>query len=114
MIDKASIPVACGLPDDRLRARMREIESGIGPRIAGVRELEDGYELQFSAQGDIVEALGRFIAFERQCCPFLDFGLRVRAGGGPVTLTLSGTAEAKTFLGSAIEQWRVRPGCSCC
>ena len=54
-----------------------------------------------------------FIALERLCCPFLNFGLEIKAEGGPVWLRLSGREGVKAFireeisglLGNAVD-WR--------
>lgn len=52
-----------------------------------------------------MEELARFIDFERACCAFLDFTLRVENSDGPIWLELSGSAEAKRFLEPVIERW---------
>jgi hypothetical protein len=105
MTEQKSVPVCCTLPEASLRARLTEIEGTIGKQIAEIRELDDGYALRFRAEPGIVEDLGRFIAFEHECCAFLDFSLRVEAGDGPIWLQLTGSGEAKTFLRPAIERW---------
>jgi hypothetical protein len=105
MAHEKGIPVCCTLPAAELRARISEIEATIRTRIVEVRELDDGYALRFPSAAGIVEDLGRFIAFERICCAFLDFSLRVEAGDGPIWLELSGAGEAKAFLRLAIERW---------
>jgi hypothetical protein len=105
MAERTSLPVCCALPEASLRARVAEIEATIAKRIAEVRELDDGYALRFRAEPGIIEDLGRFIAFEHVCCAFLDLALRVGAGDGPIWLELTGPAEAKTFLRTAVERW---------
>jgi hypothetical protein len=88
-----------------LRERVAELESTIGRKIVEVRELHDGYALRFPAEAGIVEELGRLIDFERICCAFLNFSLRVKAAGGPIWLELTGSDEAKNFLRPAVERW---------
>lgn len=105
MSDQKSSPVCCTLPAGELRGRIAEIEATIGKHVEEVRELDDGYALRMCGATGIVEELGRFIAFERICCPFLDFSLQVAAGDGPIWLRLTGSAEAKAFLKPAVEQW---------
>ena len=110
MSERKSVSVCCTLPEADLRERIAEIEGTIGKKIAEVRELDDGYALRFAAEAGIVEELGRFIAFERVCCAFLDFALRVKAGDGPIWLELTGSGESKTFLRPTIERWtRIAP-----
>jgi hypothetical protein len=99
------MPVCCTLPEIDLRKRVAELEGPIAEKIAEIRELDDGYALRFPAEPGIVEELARFIAFERVCCAFLDFSLRVEAGDGPIWLELTGSSESKTFLRSTIERW---------
>ncbi len=96
MSEQKSMPVCCTLPEAELR--VAEIEGTIAKKIAEVRELDDGYALRFPAEAGIVEEIGRFIAFERVCCAFLDFSLRVTAGDGPIWLELTGSGAAKNFL----------------
>jgi len=105
MSTQKSMPVCCTLPDADLRERVAELEGTIAKKIAEVRELDDGYALRFPAEAGIVEELGRFIAFERVCCAFLDFSLRVKAGNGPIWLELTGSGQSKNFLRPTIERW---------
>ncbi len=105
MSEQKSMPVCCALPEADLRHRVAELEDTVAKKIAEVRELDDGYALRFPAEAGIVEELGRFIAFERVCCAFLDFSLRVTAGDGPIWLELTGSSEAKNFLRPTIERW---------
>jgi hypothetical protein len=103
--EQQSIPIYCTLPDADLRERVGELEDTVAKKIVEVRELDNGYALRFPAEAGIVEQLGRFIAFERVCCTFLNFFLRVEAGDGPIWLELTGSNEAKKFLRPTIERW---------
>jgi hypothetical protein len=40
------------------------------------------------------------LVFERQCCPFLRFNIRLEPGEGPIWLELSGPEGTKDFLNS--------------
>jgi hypothetical protein len=62
------------------------------------RELENGFMFRFPNRPRLLLDLGRFIGRESVCCPFLDFKLEVRPGGGPVWLQLTGVAGTKQFL----------------
>ncbi len=64
--------------------------------------------MRFPAEAGIVEELGRLIDFERICCAFLNFSLRVKAAGGPIWLELTGSDEAKNFLRPTVEPWTLK------
>lgn len=98
-------PACCTLPPVDLRARRAELEAGLMRKIADIRELEQGYALCFEPMPGILEELARFIDFERGCCAFLDFTLRVEKNDGPIWLELCGSADAKAFLEPVIERW---------
>ena len=66
--------------------------------VKEVRELEDGYAFRHSADGGVLLAIAQFVANERICCPFFEFGISVGRGGGPVWLRMSGEGEAKRVL----------------
>jgi hypothetical protein len=91
-------PVACTLPAVEQRARRAELRGGLLREIRGVREVDGGFALEFAPAAERVERLGAFIAFESECCPFLDFALRVPREGGPVELCITGPSEAQSFL----------------
>ena len=105
MTETKAAAVCCTLPDAALRRRTAEIEESIGRRITEVRELAGGYALRFDAEDEILQELGRFIAFERGCCAFLDFSLRLKAGDDAIWLELGGSGDAKDFLRPAIGRW---------
>ena len=91
-------PVACRLGSAELRARRAELREGLFREIESVREVEGGVALEFAPGNSRVERLGAFVAFESECCPFLDFVLRVPREGGPVELHITGPPEAGAFL----------------
>ncbi len=67
-----------------------------------VRELPDGYGFRFSA--DEFPTIAEFIANERLCCPFFNFGLEVTPERGPVWLRLTGREGVKDFLRPMLNQ----------
>lgn len=95
--------VCCTLPEPQRRARGAELRAGLFAQIVERRELVDGYALRFAPLDETIENLGRFIAFERQCCAFLRFALEVEPNGGPVWLTLTGAGQTKEVLRSIAE-----------
>jgi hypothetical protein len=59
------------------------------------REWKEGYAFRFSP--DAFDALARFVANERKCCPFLHFEIAVESAG-PVWLRLTGPSGTRAFL----------------
>lgn len=60
------------------------------------KELETGMSFDFEAKA--IEAIARFIANERRCCPFLRFDLLVPSGEDRKTLTITGPEGTRPFL----------------
>lgn len=59
-------------------------------------ELPNGYAIRFGA--DAFEAVARFVANERKCCPFLTFELRLEPGSGPLWLRMTGPDGTRAVL----------------
>lgn len=66
--------------------------------IAQVTELPEGYQLTWTGDATIYGKLAEFIGFERRCCPFLDFEMRVSGPDSPVTLLLRADEDTKAFI----------------
>ena len=64
--------------------------------VEHIDELPDGFAFRFPAAE--YDAVVRFVADERLCCPFLRFTLDVEADQGPLQLRLTGAEGAKTFI----------------
>jgi len=97
------LPIACDL--NAIPAAERDTHGARAQRLlcqdaAEVRELPDGYALRYSA--DVYEEVTRFIGTERRCCPFFTFALEVSPQQGPIWLRITGPAEAKTILQTAL------------
>jgi len=75
-------------------ANSRELFSS----VAEFRELPDGYEFRLTDGPGLLTKLGEFVSFERLCCPFLRFEVRVEAESGPVWLSLRGREGVKDFM----------------
>ena len=61
-----------------------------------IRELADGFVFELAA--DEYDAVCRFVAKERLCCPFLTFVVTARADEPQVELRISGPSGAKQFI----------------
>ena len=57
--------------------------------VQEVRELPDGYALRLPNDTDTFLLTARFVAHERQCCPFLSFALGLNAVNGQFWLEVS-------------------------
>jgi hypothetical protein len=98
--EKREVPIACNpaaLTTEQ-RERQRELLGQLRADVKEVRELDDGYAFGHSPDRDVLLAIAEFVANERLCCPFFEFGLTVERDGGPVWLRITGEGEAKRVL----------------
>jgi hypothetical protein len=59
-------------------------------------DLGNGYAFRFSP--DALEALARFVANERKCCPFMSFELLLAAESGSLWLRMTGPEGTREVL----------------
>ncbi len=103
MLKKFETPItpaiACDLSASEAEHRDQSIMTAkqLFALVQEVRELPDGYALRLPNDTDTFLQTARFIAHERQCCPFLSFSLELNAEIGPLWLHLTGRAGAKPF-----------------
>jgi hypothetical protein len=100
-----SLPIACNLTGAELQERRRTVLQRLRGAVLEVKELPDGYSYSFRSDGNRFKELTDMIDLERQCCPFLQFGVTVAAGNGPLILQITGPEGTKDFLLSTFE-WR--------
>ncbi len=92
------IRAICNLSDEDLEARRVQLREGLIPQARGREELSDGLAFLFDATPELREELDAFVAFERECCPGLDFS--VRDASGALRLEIRGVdPEASVFAG---------------
>ena len=84
------------------RERQRTLIGLLQADAKEVRELEDGYAFRHSPDRAMLLAISEFVANERLCCPFFEFGVTVERDGGPVWLRITGEGEAKRVLEAEI------------
>ena len=98
---KSESPLACNLTALTPAERARHFDE-VGPKLRsmrkGVRELPDGYELEFPADTSTYRLLTEWAAAERACCPFFDIDVRSTREGGPLLLRLTGREGVKQFI----------------
>ena len=85
----------------------------LGRELLEVRAVErvalsNGYAVRF--QPDDFEAVARFVANERKCCPFLTFELTLDAASGPLWLRMTGPEGTRTVIDAELGLGR---GCGC-
>ncbi len=92
------LPIACNLTDPEFQRRRADLLKTFQGSLLQKKELADGYAYRFPVDGSWIIELARLITFERECCPFLKFNLRIEPANGPVWLELTGPEGTKDFL----------------
>ena len=100
--ERIEVPISCNwsaltvVQQERQRVLSRQLRAD----VEEVVELEDGYAFRHSPDRSVLLAMAEFVANERLCCPFFEFGITVERAGGAVWLRITGTGEAKQVLGA--------------
>lgn len=96
-------PLACNLGAFTAgeRPRYGELRRKVATAVTSKRELPTGFAFTLATDRVALNEIAEWIAFERKCCPFLDFKLEVARESGPVSLSLSGRLGVKEFLAQA-------------
>jgi hypothetical protein len=101
-------PFACNTTALDPAARRRHFDE-LGPAlksaILAVRELPDGYELDFPGDAGTYRKVTEWTAGERLCCPFFDIDVRSARENGTLTLRLSGRKGVKQFIEIDGAEW---------
>jgi hypothetical protein len=100
------IPLACNMDVFTLEQREDHIRvtTQLVKAIQSMREIQNGYEFVFPNDSRFITGIGEFIANERLCCPFLEFGLNVQSNDPSITLSLSGPVGTQEFLRAEFEE----------
>ena len=98
------LPVACTLSPAALKARREGLFNDLVGRAEHRLDLEDGCRLRFAASDDILSAIARTVAAERQCCRFLRFTVTVEPDGGPILVDLTGPPGTREFLAAMFDE----------
>ena len=80
------------------RKRHRELREEVWPRSLETRELANGYGFRFPFDPSLVQKIAELASLEHLCCPFLEIGLELGKGGGPVWVRLTGDKRVRRFL----------------
>lgn len=94
-------PLACNLGAFTAAERPRydALRHKVATAVIGKKDLPEGVALQIASDRVLLAEVAEWISFERKCCPFFDFRLDVARDSGPITLSLTGRAGVKEFLG---------------
>jgi hypothetical protein len=99
-MNSTQLPIACNLNDAEFRERRADLLRTFQGALLETRELDDGYAYRFPSDADRISQMAQLITFERACCPFLRFNLRVEPDNGPLWLELTGPPGTREFLQS--------------
>jgi len=99
-MDVMNSTVACSLTALEFQERSSGGLQKVRKAVVEVKELESGYAYRFPSDAAWIAELASLITLERQCCPFLQFSIRLEPGPGPIWLELSGPEGTKDFLKS--------------
>ena len=103
--DSAAAPViACTLSSKEKRERVQAAENDLLEGVSRVEELDDGYVLWFPSEDGRLQKVAEFVQLESQCCAFLDFEIRVPAGGEELALSLTGPEGTKEVLAAMLAE----------
>ena len=94
------LPIACSLTDPEFQQRRADLLKTFQGALLETKELAEGYAYRFPSGANWIAEMAQLITFERECCPFLRFNLRLEPANGPLWLELTGPEGTKDFLQS--------------
>ncbi len=96
-------PIACDLSVlDDPEEHKRRFEALFEEREA-LREVSGGVVLRFSGTMEYADRLVDFISRERQCCPFLSFGVAIEPEERGVWLYMGGDEDVEEYITQEVE-----------
>lgn len=93
-----SLPASCRLLPAELRDREATLLADLRTRIVAATALEDGYALQLMPDDANLRLAAEVMVVERQCCPFLQFGLALAQESRALVLEMRGPAGSRELL----------------
>lgn len=103
---KTETPLACNMDVFTPEQREDHIQTTttLMKAIESIREIQNGYEFVFPTESQVITGIAEFIANERLCCPFLEFGLKIKPNEPSLVLSLSGPIGTQEFLRAEFEE----------
>ena len=95
-------PIACALTTAEFRDREAMLFAQFKSAVVETEELQDGYAFRLPGDGESISLSANLIMAERECCPFLVFGLVAQPNKGPVIVRATGPIGTKEFLRSIL------------
>ena len=95
---KKIIPIACNLNDAEFRTRRNTILKEFKDGMLATTELRNGYRFSFPKAEIWIKKLSEMIILESECCPFLNFKLKIEAGKDSIFLEMTGQKGTKEFV----------------
>lgn len=96
MINRVFACVPSAIPADERQAHFALARELFASRAQEHRDLPEGYAIRFA--NDEFEAVARFVANERKCCPFMSFDLTLAPKSGPLWLRMTGPEGTRRVL----------------
>ena len=92
-------PLACDLSalTDAQRGRHLEVAQQVFALKQFVRDLPEGYALQYADEPPLYLLLAEFMSLEHRCCPFFHLTLEVEPEQKSIWLHIGGSAAIKEF-----------------
>jgi hypothetical protein len=82
------------------RARHEQLSKKLREARVEIKELSNGFAFRLQNEAVSLTELAEWVAGERKCCPFFDFGIDLQGDGGPLWLELKGNDGVKQFMRS--------------
>lgn len=96
--------LACTLVGQEQFERKEELKVEIFSSVKGIEEIETGYVFNFDESEGFLLKLIDYILVEKECCPFLAYGISIQPYGKGVELKVSGSKEAKEIITLFVEE----------
>jgi|tagenome__1003787_1003787.scaffolds.fasta_scaffold17720185_2 hypothetical protein len=90
-------PIACSLAPAEYRTRMDDTARVAQEALIERTATDGGVRMTFAGGDGMRERLERYVAAERECCPFLDLDLAEREDGR-IVLEVTGPDEARPII----------------
>ncbi len=99
------ISLSCNLSalSETQRKRHSQLAHFVLSKHSDVKDLVDGYRLEFLSSPDTFLMIAEWVVLERLCCPFISFSLEIDPENQPIRVTLTGPMGTKEVLKASIE-----------